>query len=295
MQMSQGCTSTRWRGLPTPGHVGGASHWRWRLAMTLYTWTSLNHTAVVLPWVSFFSPISYRTRRPCWRQQHPACCANAAPPAIERSHRSYKLMSNANFEVDRVVNTIAIVNQNHMSPNDDVTVAARGTAHTAYHVIGRRLTHSPHIIIEHVARPNPTLVIIIPLVGVSKHRVVLVLVVISARGLLLILVELAILLLTLAAILILFALAAVLVILCHSRAARQSQQRCHTSCHPPFCVHKFSPFRTGIFILKLWVAVGVRLSALLLHALYDRGRSTCQFITAHRFGQNCSAQFMRRE
>ena len=92
-------------------------------------------------------------------------------------------MSNVDLQVDRVVNTIATINQNYMSPDDDVTVAARGTAQTAYHVIWRRATHSPHIIIEHVARLKPTLVIVIPLVGLFKHRVVLVLVVIRLRGL----------------------------------------------------------------------------------------------------------------
>jgi len=163
-----------------------------------------------------------------------SCRANAVPPAKERARSFYKLMSNVNFKVDRIVNAIPTVNQNHMPPDDDVTVAARGTAHAAYHVIGRRATHSPHIIIEHVARPNPTLVIIIPLVGLSKHRVILVVVVIFARGLLLLLVEVAILLLSLAAILI---IATVLVILCHSRTTRQSQQCRHTSSHPPLGLH----------------------------------------------------------
>jgi hypothetical protein len=161
-------------------------------------------------------------------------------------------MSNVNFKVDRVVNAIPTINQNHMSSDDDVTVATRGTAQTARHIIGRRAAHSPHIIIEHVAGPEPTLVIVIPLVRLFEHRVVLVLVVISARGSLLLLVELAILLLSLAAILILFALVAILVIpvLCHSRTARQSQQRRHTSSYPPSCLHRSPPSHTQIFIFK---------------------------------------------
>src|SRR5208337_224406 len=209
-----------------------------------------------------------------------SCRVNSAPPAIERSRSSYKLMSNVNLKVDRIVNAIPTINQNHMSPDDDVTVAARGTAETARQLNGRRATHSPHIIIEHVAGPEPTLVIVIPLVRLFKHRVVLVLVVIGARVLALILVELAILLLTLAAILIPSAFGAILVIplLCHSRTARQSQQRRQTSSYPPSCLHKSPPSHTGISILKSWVAVGVGLSALLLHAIYNRGRSACQFI-----------------
>jgi hypothetical protein len=79
-------------------------------------------------------------------------------------------MSNVKLKVDRVVNAIPTVNQNHMSPDDDVSVAARDTAETARQLNGRRVTHSPHIIIEHVARPKPTLVIVVPLVGLSKHR-----------------------------------------------------------------------------------------------------------------------------
>jgi hypothetical protein len=87
-------------------------------------------------------------------------------------------------------------------------------------------------------------------------------------------------------------IAMVLVILCHTRTARQSQQRRHTSSPLPLCLHKFSLIRTGIPIFKHWVAVSVCFSALLLHNLNNRGRSTCQFIAAHRFGQNCSARFM---
>src|SRR5208283_3074770 len=121
--------------------------------MTLYTWTSCNNTAVVLSWIPSSAGVLPNTTT--LLAASASSCANAAPPAIERSRSSYKLMSNVNFKVDRVVNTIATINQNHMSPDDDVTVAARGTAHTAYHVIGRRATHSPHIRIEHVARPDP--------------------------------------------------------------------------------------------------------------------------------------------
>ena len=74
----------------------------------------------------------------------------------------YELMSNVNIKVDRVVNAIPTIHQNHMSPDNDVTVAARWTAQTAYHVIRCRATHPPHISIEHVARLKPTLVIVIP-------------------------------------------------------------------------------------------------------------------------------------
>src|ERR1039458_7481151 len=184
-----------------------------------------------------------------------------------------------------------------MSPDDDVTIAARGNAETANHFIGCRAHHPPHIIIEHVARPKPALVVVVPSVVLSKNFLVSVLVVICGCVLVLLVVELAIRLLTLAAILSLFAFAAILVILvlCHGRTARQSQQRRHTSSHPPLFLHRFSPIRTGISVLKLWVAVGVRLSGMLLHALYNRGRSACQFSVAHRFGHNCSGQFMRRE
>jgi hypothetical protein len=161
----------------------------------------------------------------------------------------YKLLK-ANVKVDRIVNAIPVVNQNHMSPDDDVTVAARGTAQTARQITGCRATHPPHIIIEHVAWPKPTFVVVVPSAVLSKMP--LVLVVISTRVLALILVELAILLLTLAAIL----------VFCHSRTACQSQQRRRTSSHPPSCLHKFPPSHTGIAILKSRVAVGVRLSEL---------------------------------
>src|SRR5271157_3296702 len=90
-----------------------------------------------------------------------SCRVNSAPPAIERSRSSYKLMSNVNFKVDRVVNAIPTINQNHMSPDDDVTVAPRGTAHTAGHFIGCRTTHPPHIIIENVTWPNPVFVVVV--------------------------------------------------------------------------------------------------------------------------------------
>jgi hypothetical protein len=44
----------------------------------------------------------------------------------------------------------------------------------------------------------------------------------------------------------------------------QSQQRRHTSCYPPLCLHKSFPIHFGIPILKPCDVVGVRLSALLL-------------------------------
>ena len=136
-----------------------------------------------------------------------------------------------------------------MSPDDDVSVAARWTAQTARHIIGCRATHPPHVGIEHVARLNPTLVIVIPLVGLSEHRMVPVLVVIIARGFLLLLVELAILLLTLPAVL-------VTPVLCHSRDAGKSKQRRRTSGHQPSCLHKFPPIKLGISLFNLgrtWV------------------------------------------
>jgi len=80
-------------------------------------------------------------------------------------------MSNVNLKVDRVVNAVPTVNQNHMSPDDDVTVAMRGTAHTPRHLIGCRATHSPHIRIEHIARLKPILVVVVP-VFLSKDFLV---------------------------------------------------------------------------------------------------------------------------
>src|ERR1019366_8941337 len=61
-----------------------------------------------------------------------------------------------------------------------------------------------------------------------------------------------------------------------------------------------TPHRVFISLLQVILgfpsaAVGIRLSAFLSHAFYNRDRSTCQFITAHLFDQNCSAQNMRRE
>jgi hypothetical protein len=79
------------------------------------------------------------------------------------------------------VNAIPIVNQNHISPDDDVTVAARGRAETARQLNGCRATHSPHIIIEHVARLKPILVVVVPSAVVPENFVVSVLVVISGR------------------------------------------------------------------------------------------------------------------
>ena len=63
-------------------------------------------------------------------------------------------MSKVKLKVDRVVNTISTIDQNHMSPDDKVTVAARGMAETACHRVGCRTAHSPHIRIEHIARPK---------------------------------------------------------------------------------------------------------------------------------------------
>src|ERR1700682_1905437 len=107
----------------------------------------------------------------------------------------------------------------------------------------RRVTHPPHIRIEHVTRLQPRLVVVIPLIA-FKLRVVMMLFVILTCSLALIVIELPIMLLVLAVILTLV----VLVVLCHCKTAGQSKQNCSTSGYPPLSFHVFS----NRFSLETW-------------------------------------------
>src|SRR5664279_5472127 len=98
-------------------------------------------------------------------------------------------------------------------------IAAWGTAKAARHLIGRRATHSPHVIVKHIARSKPVFVIVVPAVVMSKTFLIPMLVVINLGVLALPVIELAILLLLLAAILL---IAAVVVILCPGNTAGES-------------------------------------------------------------------------
>jgi hypothetical protein len=134
---------------------------------------------------------------------------------------------------------IPVIHHNDMSPDYNVTVAARGRAQAAGKVTWRRATEPAHIRIEHVTRLKPGLVVVIPLIPL-KPLLVLMLVIILTRGLALIVIELAIMLLGLAAILTLVA-PVLSVVLCHCKTASQNKQDCSTSGYPPSSFHKFSP------------------------------------------------------
>jgi hypothetical protein len=148
---------------------------------------------------------------------------------------------------------IPVVHQNDMSPDYNVTVAARGRAQVAGKVTWRRAAEPPHIRIEHVTGLKPRLVVVIPLIPL-KPLLVLMLVIILTCSLALIVIELAIMLLGLAAIL--TPVAATLVVpvlsavLRQCKTASQSKQNCPTSGNPPSSLHKFFSNRDETSFLR---------------------------------------------
>jgi len=72
---------------------------------------------------------------------------NPAPPIYE--------ILEVHFKVDDVMHTVTVVNQNHVSANKDVTVAARRRRQSPI-VIGRnRVDHSAHVPIENISLAKP--------------------------------------------------------------------------------------------------------------------------------------------
>src|SRR5579859_4234984 len=153
-------------------------------------------------------------------------------------------MPNINIKVDRVMNAVPTVNQNHMSAEDDVTIAARRPAHAANHVIRRGASPSPHFGVKHVARLDQTLVIVIPLIGLSE--ILLMLSVIRTRVSALFLVELAVALLVLTVVVFSFSFSLISVVFCHSRDAHKSKQCRRTSCYPQSSLHIMPPIKFGL-------------------------------------------------
>ena len=97
----------------------------------------------------------------------------------------------------------------------------------------RRVTHPPHVRIEHLTRLKPRLVVVIPLIPL-KPRLVMMLLIILTCSLALIVIELPIMLLAVILTLV------VPVVLCHCKTAGQSKQNCSTSGYPPLSFHVFS-------------------------------------------------------
>ena len=94
--------------------------------------------------------------------------------------------------MDDVVNAIAAVNQNHVSADEDIAVAAGRGRQTAIIVIRNGVNSSPHIPIEHIILAQPGFVLGRQPVAVSKpyRWTVVVPVVPIARGLPIVVVEL---------------------------------------------------------------------------------------------------------
>src|SRR5579859_2729508 len=157
-------------------------------------------------------------------------------------------MPNINIKVDRVMNAVPTVNQNHMSAEDDVTIAARRPAHAANHVIRRGASPSSHFGVKHVSRLDQTLVIVIPLIGLSE--ILLMLSVIRTRVSALILIELAVALLVLTVVVFSPSSSFISVVFCHGRDAHQSNQCRRTSCHHPLSLHIMPPIIFGTSFLK---------------------------------------------
>ncbi len=93
--------------------------------------------------------------------------------------------------MDDVMDAIVAVNQNCMSANEDVTVAAGRGRQTAVVVIRNRVNLSPHIRIEHIILAETGFILGSQAVAVSQpyRRMVVVLVVPLARGLPIVIVE----------------------------------------------------------------------------------------------------------
>src|SRR5579859_3496024 len=153
-------------------------------------------------------------------------------------------MPNINIKVDRVMNAVPTVNQNHMSAEDDVTIAARRPAHAANHVIRRGASPSSHFGVKHVSRLDQTLVIVIPLIGLSE--ILLMLSVIRTRVSALFLVELAVALLVLTVVVFSPSSSSFIsVVFCQGCDAHQSKQCRRTSCYPQSSLHIMPPIKFG--------------------------------------------------
>jgi len=91
--------------------------------------------------------------------------------------------------MDSVVDSIVVINQADIPPDDNVTISVAGGGQSAHQVRGRGMGHSPHILIHHVALLKSRL-------GLSRKSVVVsetggfpVLVVIIMRDLTIMIIE----------------------------------------------------------------------------------------------------------